>query len=87
MKIAIADMAYNWRCKAVFVRIATRIRQAFGEPRDRDADICDDGARAGPQAETRIERVIAGMPEPAAVFRRLGPFKAAAAKFGGNRLC
>ncbi len=86
VEIAVADMADDRSGEAVLVGIAAGVGQAFGEPRDRHADIGDHGARAGPQTKTGIERVVAGMPEPAAVFRRLGPFEAAAAMLCGDRL-
>ena len=51
VEIAVADMADDGCGETVLVGIAAGVGQAFREPRDRHADIGDDGARAGAQAE------------------------------------
>ena len=68
MEIAVADMADDWGHETTRIRILSRFRQAFGKPRHRHADVGDHGAGAGPQAQAGVERVIAGMPEPAALL-------------------
>ena len=63
-----------------------RFGQAFGKPRHRHTDVGDHGAGARPQAQAGVERVIAGMPEPAALLGRLRPFETAPTVIGCDRL-
>jgi hypothetical protein len=55
VEIAVADMAGDGGSEPVRVGIGPRFGQAFGEPRDRHADIGDHGARrvANPDRHTR----------------------------------
>ena len=73
MEIAIADMAYDRGHETARICILSRFGQALCKPRHRHTDVGDHGAGARSQAQAGVERVIAGMPEPAALLGGLRP--------------
>ena len=65
MEIAVADMADNRRDEPALGDVRLRLGDAFGEPRDRHADIGDEHLRAGTQRERRPVGVVPRLPQPA----------------------
>ena len=59
---------------------------ALGEPRNRHADVGRPRARAGPQRQRRVERVVPRLPQPLAILEARRPLETAAAALGGERL-
>ena len=77
VEIAVADMADDRRERAGFGDVALRLDDAFGEPRDRHADVGGERSRAGPQRLARPVGVVARLPQPGAILRLASPSRTA----------
>src|ERR1700740_824282 len=86
MEVAVAHVADNWGNKPTCVRIPSGLRQTFSQPRYWHANVRDHRARARTQAHSGIQRIVASVPETAALFRRLRPFETATVMIGGDDL-
>ena len=84
MEITIANMAEDRRNKLEFGGFALGRIDAFGEPRNRNADIRGEGHCARPQMTGREIAVMARLPKPAAFFRLGRPIERSAAQFGDD---
>src|SRR5215212_11309060 len=84
MEIAVPDMTDHRRDEARRVGVALRRLDAFGEPRDRHADVGRGRLRTRPQGEDRPVDVVAGLPQAIAVLGLCRPLERAAAEIGGD---
>ena len=73
MEVAVADMADDRRDQSARGDVALGFGDAFGEPRDRHADVGRERLRAGPQRACGPIGVVARLPEPGAVLRLASP--------------
>ena len=80
MEVAVADMADDRRHQAALGDVALGLGDAFGQPRDRHADVGRHRLRAGPQRRARPVGVVARLPEPGAVLGLGRPLERAAAE-------
>ena len=81
MEIAVADMADDRAEQIALGDVALRFSHAFGEPRDRNADVARQRARAGAQGALRPIGVVPRLPQPGAVLGAGRPVERAAAEF------
>jgi hypothetical protein len=83
MEIAVADMADDRRPKADALSMSLRVASdAFGEPRDRHADVGGERLGAGPQRHRGEIGVVARLPELRALLGLRRPVERPAAELG-----
>ena len=80
MEIAIADMPEDGCDQVELGDLTLGGVDAFGQPRDRHADVGGEGRRARPQMASGPITVVARLPEPAAVLRLGRPVERPAAE-------
>ena len=84
MEIAVADMADHRREKPLSAASRWVSRDAFGEPRDRHADVGRQRLRARPQTARRPIGVVPRLPQPGAVLGARRPIERPAAELLGD---
>ena len=84
MEIAVADMADDRRDQPHLGDVGLGLGDAFGEPRDRHADIGREPARAGPQRQRRPVGVVPRLPEFGPLLGDAGPQERPAAILRGD---
>ena len=82
VEIAVADMAHDRRDQPALGDVALGRGHAFGEPRDRHADVGREHAGAGPQRPARPIGVVTRLPELGALLGLGRPVERAAAELG-----
>ena len=79
LEVAVADMADDVIGQARRVGLGHRLRDAFGQPRDRHAGVGGHGAAAGLGLQRGEVGVVARGPQPGAFLGRRGPLEVLAA--------
>ena len=86
MEVAVADVADQADRERRALVVLLGLHHAFGQARDRDADVGRPRGRAGAQRDRGVHRVMARLPQLRAILEVGRELKAAAAVLGGERL-
>ena len=86
MKVTVADVPDQRRKQVCLAEVLERLVDAVCQPGNRHADVCRPADRAWSHPLHRVKHVVAGVPQPRAVFGTGRPLEVLATQLGGDFL-